>query len=114
MRAVAAGVGYGVVITARGRKAMASLYAARVFRVNVRGRIQPSTRAAEEGVALGSPEGRGRRRREWAWPAHRSARPSSAGGGQEGHDRADPGGQLGQRHPGEMAGRGAIRKTGSS
>src|SRR5438445_247650 len=57
MRAVAAGVGYGVVITARGRKAMASLYAARVFRVNVPGRIQLSTRAAEEGVALGSPEG---------------------------------------------------------
>ena len=43
----------GVVITARGRNAMAPLYAARDFRVNVLGRIQPSARAAEEGVALG-------------------------------------------------------------
>lgn len=58
MRAVAAGVGYGVVITARGRKAMASLYAAWVFRVNVPGRIQLSTRAGEEGVALGQERGR--------------------------------------------------------
>src|SRR2546425_9318700 len=35
-----------------GRKAMASLYAAWVFRVNVPGRIQLSTRAGEESVAL--------------------------------------------------------------
>jgi len=34
MRAVAAGVGYGVVITARGREDMAPLYAAEVLRVN--------------------------------------------------------------------------------
>ncbi len=58
MRAVAAGVGYGVVITARGRKAMASLYAARDFGVNVPGRIQLSTRAPEEGVACGQERGR--------------------------------------------------------
>src|SRR6266446_5974307 len=32
---------------------MATLYAARDFRVNALGRIQPSARATEEGVALG-------------------------------------------------------------
>jgi hypothetical protein len=40
MRAVAASEGKGVVITARGRKATDSLYAARDFRVNVHARIQ--------------------------------------------------------------------------
>src|SRR5437899_3301632 len=56
MRAVAVGVGYGVVITARGRKAMASLYAARVFRVNVpEGYSLPARTAEERRAACRSP-----------------------------------------------------------
>src|SRR3989442_15628783 len=59
-RAVTAGEGWGVVITARGRNAMATLYAARDFRVNALGRIQ----------SLSSRAGRGRSARpgshDWA------------------------------------------------